>query len=359
MDYIFRELNPHACRSYMLGLKSSGSVVMIDPVLEHVREYISILEKERLELSHVIDTHTHADHISGGAALKDLTGCNYLMHTNAPSECVDIRVNDNETVRLSGLQFTFLHTPGHTMDSMCIVCRKMLFSGDTLFLDDGGAGRDDLPGGNPSLHWESLQRLKTLDDNLIVYPAHDYRGRKPSALGRQKKENPHMGDFDREEFVEYIDSLALKPVDWMKDVINANYSCALDPTSVWIPTDLPACEVAGTMGVSVNEIHVDHIEKKELMNLLKSEYKPVLIDVREANELLGIEGYIDGIVHIPLQELSSNLNTLEIYRNRPIVTVCHMGARAAVAAKILKKAGFPDVSVLKGGMKEWRSETDW
>jgi glyoxylase-like metal-dependent hydrolase (beta-lactamase superfamily II)/rhodanese-related sulfurtransferase len=356
MKLYCRQLNPHACRSYLVGREDSKEVVLIDPVLEHLEEYGGLIKEQGLELQQVVDTHTHADHISGAAALKDVTGCLYMMHEDAPARCANFRVHDGFEWDCLGTAVKILHTPGHTRDSLCLVFPDWIFTGDTLFLDEGGAGRDDLPGGDPGQHWESLKRLQKLPDDLEVYPAHDYRDRQPSSLARQKQTNPHLKPRSREEFVRYLEDLRLGAADWMKDVLKANYACARDPKAAWIPVDAPACEVMGTLDVGVNEVEVASILAPELRQKLASDNPPVLLDVREKYELSDALGHIEGILHIPITSLAHQLDDLEAAapgKQKEIVTVCRSGARAFTAAQILGQAGFSNVRVLEGGMIAW------
>lgn len=350
------QLNPHACKSYLLKADESTDVTLIDPVVDHLNDYADLLEKRNLTLKLVIDTHSHADHISGAASMRDITDCEYLMHAAARPECVTQRVEDGQEVTLpGGIRARVLHTPGHTRDSICLVIADRVFTGDTLFLDDGGAGRDDLPGGDPGAHWESLRRITELDDSLVVCPAHDYRNRQPSPLGQQKQTNPHLTERTREEFVQFLEDLKLGPADWMSDVLTANYTCARDPNAAWIPVDTPACEVKGTMDVSANDIDVAVTEPDELKAQLQSDSPPVLVDVREPEELAGPLGQIEGVVNIPIASLGQRLVELHSYRDRPLVTVCRSGHRAHTAAQILAAAGFSGVSVLRGGMIAWQA----
>ncbi len=354
MNLYLKQLNPHACRTYLIGREGSDDVVIVDPVVDHVRDYLDLLTDNGLTLSAVIDTHTHADHISGGASLKDATDCEYIMHEHAPAECVDRRLGDSDELRLlDAVTVKVIHTPGHTKDSVSLVFPDWVLTGDALFLDDGGAGRDDLPGGDPGAHFDSLERFRNLPGGLVVYPAHEYRDREPSSLDRQKETNPHLKITSRDEFITYLEDLKLGPADWMADVLKANYACAQDPNAAWIPADSPACEVKGTMDAGVNGIEVGPVTAAELKDELEQNGAPVLLDVREEEELEGALGHIDGIVHIPVWDLSHRLGDLDGYRKRKIVTVCRSGARAHTAAQIIKKAGFPHVRVLEGGMIAW------
>lgn len=354
MDMVLRQLNPHACRTYLLGMKGSNKIVLIDPVLEHVNDYLELLDREKLKLTCVVDTHTHADHISGAAVLKDHTGCAYGMHPNAPSRCVSMRITEDFEGSLGDIPVRVIYTPGHTRDSISLVLSDGILTGDVLFLDDGGAGRDDLPGGDPGEHWESLQRIRALPDRLIVYPAHEYRNRQPSPLGRQKEHNPHLRPHTKEEYIQYVEDLKLGPADWMKDVLKANYACARDPKAAWIPVDVPACEVKGTLAQGVNDQQVRSLSVEELQHRLGTGSAPVLLDVREAKELEGPLGHLPGIQHIPIGHLSTRLSELELYRDRDIVIICRSGGRAHTATQILMQAGFRQVQVLERGMMAWR-----
>jgi glyoxylase-like metal-dependent hydrolase (beta-lactamase superfamily II)/rhodanese-related sulfurtransferase len=355
-NLVFRQLNPHACRSYLIGTAGAPDVVLVDPVLEHVDDYLRLLEKEGLRLSHAIDTHTHADHISGAPSLRDRTDCEYVAHQAAPAGCVTVRVADGFKCHIADIPVEVLHTPGHTKDSMSLVLSDRILTGDVLFLDDGGAGRDDLPGGDPAEHWESLQRISRLPEHLLVCPAHDYHDRQPSSLAQQKKTNPHLRSRTKEEFIKYLDDLKLGPAEWMKDVLKANYACARDPKAAWIPVDVPACEVKGTLGPGVNAIQVPSMPAEELKRRLDQLDAPILLDVREPAELSGALAKLPGVLNIPVAGLSGSLPQLEAYRDREVVTVCRSGGRALTAAQILLQDGFKHVYVLSGGMAEWNQK---
>lgn len=358
MKVVYDQINPHSCKTYRVGIEGSREIVLIDPVIDHVNDYAAMVRDNNLTLAMVIDTHTHADHISGGPSLKDMLDCEYSMHVDSPVKCASIKLKDGDRFDLFGqVPVEVIHTPGHTRDSVSLVFPEWIFTGDALFLDDGGAGRDDLPGGDPGRHWETLRRFWDLSEDLLVLPAHDYRNREPSSLGRQKQTNPHlkMSRESREAYVEYLEDLKLGAADWMKDVLKANYACARDPGAAWIPVDAPSCEVKGTMDKTANEVEVVPVRPDDVRKWLASADPPVLLDVREEDELPGPLGHIEGIVHIPIASLSHRLGELEKYKDRMIVTVCRSGSRAYTAAQILTVAGFKQVAVLDGGMQAWRA----
>ena len=351
---LFTQLNNTSCETYLIGGKQS-TVVLIDPVLEQVEDYLEYIDKKNLKLEAIIDTHSHADHISGSAAIKDRTDCQYIMHKNAPSQCVTRRVGEGDKIKIDDINIVVIETNGHTQDSISLIWEGKLFTGDALFLDDGGAGRDDLPGGDAAIHWETIQKFNQLPENLVVYPAHDYRGREPTSLAKQKQTNPHLKERTKKEFVSYLNDLRLGPADWMKDVLKANYSCAQDPNVAWIPIDAPSCEVKGTLEPSINEMRVESISTKDLAGMIERKENPFMIDVREPFELRERIGQIEGVINIPIGLLISNLEKLSEKRGKEIIIVCRSGARAYTAAQIMKKAGFSKPLVLNGGMLAWNN----
>lgn len=345
----FEQLNPGACRTYLLSEEDKNQCVLIDPVIDHVGDYLELLKKRQLTLTHVVDTHTHADHISAGPSLKDATECEYVMQALAPPKCVTIRVKEGDELELAGRKAKVIETPGHTRDSISLVFEDMILTGDFLFLEDAGAGRDDLPGGNAKAHYDSIQKLEDLSGDLMVYPAHEYRHRKPSTLAVQREKNPHLQMASEEAFVMYIDELKLGPAEWMRDVLNANYKCAMDPNAAWIPTDVPACEIKGTMNPNAGDIEVSYISHNHIKE------GTLLIDVREKEELTDPLGHIKGVKNIPIGQLTHRIGELSDYINRPVVVICRSGARATTGAQILITGGFTNVKVLDGGMIKYRS----
>lgn len=354
----FEQLNTNGCVTYFLASPTAKKAWLVDPLLVETDRYMALLRKHGCTLEGVIDTHTHADHLSAGSWLVKETRCFYLMHESSGVKCTTDRVSDALEIDLHDVKVHLMHTPGHTRDSMCVILPDRILTGDCLFLDEGGAGRDDLPGGDAGMHFESLQRLRHLPDDLTVYPGHDYRRRSPSSLASQKSRNPFFKPTSRDEYINFIQELKLGPAEWMKLVLKANSDCVTDPGAVHIPAGLSACEVQGTMSTCATNQEVEYVSPADLNTQMEMARKygcesPILLDVRESAELTGELGHLPGIIHIPVGALESRIGELDYARNREIVTICKIGGRAKTAAKLLLSTGHVNVKVMTGGMTGW------
>ncbi len=195
--------------TYIIASAEGREALIIDPVLENVEDYISLLTELNLKLVKVIDTHIHADHVTGAGKLRDKTQCVTIMGEHTPTDAVEIKVKDEEIIKLDQLKIEALYTPGHTSDSFSFLMDNYLFSGDTLLIN--GTGRTDFQNGNSKDAYNSLfNRLLKLPDETLVYPAHDYKGEKVSTIGKEKKFNPRLQVNNVEEYVEIMNNLNLK-----------------------------------------------------------------------------------------------------------------------------------------------------
>lgn len=358
---IFRQLNPGPCRTYLVGSEASGEVALVDPVLDRVQDYLALLEKNRWRLASIVDTHTHADHISGGPALCDHTRAPYAMHHLGRPHCPTQRLRDGDEISFADVSIRCLHTPGHTNDSLTLVAGDRLLTGDFLFIGEAGAGRTDLPTGDPREHFDSLQKLRSLPDTMETFPAHDYQGKVSSTLGQQRRENPRLRFASKDEYVRWLESLATPAPDWMLKVVDANYACTQTPGSVWIPVDLPACQVKGSLSLGVDGQPVATISAEEARRRIDAGSggarggDVLVLDVRNPDEYAGELGHIAGSVLIPVPALARRLGELETHRDREIITVCRSGGRSHTAAGILMQAKFPRVVSMDGGMTRWRA----
>ena len=352
---IFKQLNVGSCRTYLVAAEKSREALLIDPVLTYVEEYLQILDEGKLHLSYIIDTHTHADHLSAGPALCDHLQAEYVMHSSTLSHCPTRRVRGGEKIRIGDIAIICEHTPGHTSDSISLVLNDRILTGDFLFIGDSGSGRLDLPTGDAGEHFDSLQKLSQYPDNLMIFPAHDYHERTHSTLGKEKQTNPRLRFTSRDEYVRFLSNLASSTPEWMTQVIHANHTCSRDPKAVEIPEDLPCCEVNGTPVTAAGEAATNFITAEQARERIHLGQSVLVLDVRNPDEYVGQLGHIRGSRLIPVQELSSRISEIGEYRDRDVIAVCKSGGRSAAAVSILTQAGFNRASSMRGGMIQWNA----
>jgi glyoxylase-like metal-dependent hydrolase (beta-lactamase superfamily II) len=207
--------------TYLIASAKGREAVIIDPVLENVNEYIKILKELDLKLVKVIDTHIHADHVTGASKLKQATNCKTLMGEHTPADTVEIKVKDNELINIDSLKIKSLYTPGHTSDSYSFLLDNYLFSGDTLLIN--GTGRTDFQNGSSKDAYNSLfNNLLKLPEETLVYPGHDYNGKFSSTIGNEKKFNPRLQVKSVDEYIEIMSNLNLSKPDMMDSNVSKN-----------------------------------------------------------------------------------------------------------------------------------------
>ena len=207
--------------TYLIASAKGREALIIDPVLENVDEYIQLLKKLDLKLVKVIDTHIHADHVTGASKLKQATNCTTLMGEHTPADAVEIKVKNNELIKIDGLKIKSLYTPGHTSDSYSFLLDNYLFSGDTLLIN--GTGRTDFQNGNPKDAYNSLfNNILKLPEETLVYPGHDYNGKFSSTIGNEKKFNPRLQVKNVDEYVEIMSNLNLSKPEMMDSNVSKN-----------------------------------------------------------------------------------------------------------------------------------------
>ena len=207
--------------TYVIASAKGREAVIIDPVLENVEDYINILKELDLKLVKVIDTHIHADHVTGASKLKQSTNCTTLMGEHTPADAVEIKVKDNELIKIDGLKIKSLYTPGHTSDSYSFLLDNYLFSGDTLLIN--GTGRTDFQNGSSKDAYNSLfNNILKLPEETLVYPGHDYNGKFSSTIGNEKKFNPRLQVKSVDEYVEIMSNLNLSKPEMMDSNVSKN-----------------------------------------------------------------------------------------------------------------------------------------
>ena len=207
--------------TYLIASAKGREALIIDPVSENVDNYIKLLNEFDLKLVKVIDTHIHADHITGAAKLKDITKCTTIMGENTPADTVEIKVKDDEYINLDSLKIRAMYTPGHTSDSYSFLMDNHLFSGDTLLIN--GTGRTDFQNGNAKDAYNSIfNKLLRLPEETLLYPAHDYKGEKVSTIGKEIKQNPRLQVKSEDEYVEIMNNLNLKKPEQIEFNVSKN-----------------------------------------------------------------------------------------------------------------------------------------
>ena len=207
--------------TYILSSGKGREALIIDPVLEHTDQYLNLLNKLELKLVKVIDTHIHADHITGLNELSERTNCTKIMGENSKSEVVDLRVKEDENVKIDNINLKVMYTPGHTDCSYSYLMNDRVFTGDTLLIN--GTGRTDFQNGNARQQYDSIfNKLLKLPENTMVYPAHDYNGKKHSTIGSERKNNPRLQVNSVDQYVEIMNNLKLANPKMMDVAVPAN-----------------------------------------------------------------------------------------------------------------------------------------
>lgn len=341
--------------SYLVADERTKEAILIDPNIEDMKKIGEMIESAGVKLMYVLDTHTHVDHVSGSAELKRLYGSKTVMHENTklkgPAEIqasdkigvgetvrenikmpVDRYVVDGDTVTVGSLAAQVLFTPGHTDNHIAVAVGNALFTGDLLLI--GQAGRSDLPGGNAEQQYDSLfKKILPLPDNMKMYPGHDYQGLEFSYLGDEKTNNLFLQQRTKAEYVEFVNQF-------------------FPPLSEATASGNKMTLQCGVARVPQSSDNLRTLGPQELANLLKSENKPMLLDVRDPFELTQM-GAIDGVVNIPIGELPMKLHELPSDKSTSLVCVCASGSRSTEACYLLQRNGYTNVKNLNGGTIGW------
>ena len=220
---IFKQVfdNKSSTYTYIIASAKGREALIIDPVIENVKNYLQILNELDLKLVKVIDTHIHADHVTGASKLKKETNCTTIMGENSPADTVDLKLKDDEIVKIDQLEIRAMYTPGHTSDSYSFLMNDCLFSGDTLLIN--GSGRTDFQNGSSKDAYNSIfNRLLKLPDNTLLYPGHDYNSKKVSTIGNEKKFNPRLQVKSSDEYTEIMSNLKLSKPELMDSNVSRN-----------------------------------------------------------------------------------------------------------------------------------------
>jgi len=336
---IFRQLfdSVSGTYSYLLASRRGGEALIIDPVLEKVERYLQLVNELDLKLVKAVDTHLHADHITGLGALRDKTHCVTVMGEQTKADVVSMRLADGDKLAIEGLALDVIYTPGHTDDSYSFILPDRVFTGDTLLIR--GTGRTDFQNGDPRQQYESIfGRLLKLPDETMIYPAHDYKGETVSTIGEEKAFNPRLQVKSVDEYVEIMNNLKLANPKMMDVAVPANMKVGLHQDDIagrgWAVSAEAALALVGRPDVA-------------------------LIDLRESGERER-HGVIPGAIHLPYPRLQENiaaggmLNELARSTSKRLLFYCAFGERSAMAVQAAQDAGIASARHIHGGIDAWK-----
>ncbi len=336
---LFRQLfdTVYCTYTYIIASRQGGEALIIDPVIDRVDLYLRLLKELDLKLVKALDTHVHADHITGLGALRDATKCITVMGEQASVDVVSVRVGDGDEIPIEGLSLRAIYTPGHTDDSYCYQLADRVFTGDTLLIR--GTGRTDFQHGDSYAQYDSIfSKLLTLPDDTLVFPGHDYKGETVSTIAEERAFNPRLQVDSPAAYAEIMANLNLANPKMMDVAVPANQAVGLHQ------------EELESRGLSI-----ECAEARDQIGATDS----VLIDLRDAGERTR-EGIIPGSVHAPYGALDDNvasgglLNVLAQTTGKRLIFYCAFGERSAMAVETALAAGLANCCHIKGGIDAWK-----
>ena len=346
---IFRQLfDPQSSTyTYLLADEATRQALIIDPVLEHVRRDLTLVADLELTLAAVLDTHVHADHVTGAAALRARTGAVVCISGASGAAGADRMLVPGECIEFGARSLKARATPGHTAGCMTFVLddESMAFTGDCLLIR--GSGRTDFQGGSAATLFGSVHdQIFSLPDQCLLYPGHDYRGMTVTSVVEEKLHNPRLGEaVNLTDFSGHMRHLSLPHPKKIDVAVPANLQCGGTAALAALDDDPHWAQLAYSFS-GIWEIAPAWLEEHPRV--------AQLVDVRESEEFDGPLGHISGARLFPLGGLIER--AAELDREQPVIVVCRSGSRSAQACAMLSKAGFARVANLAGGMLRWRAE---
>jgi sulfur dioxygenase len=336
---IFRQLfdTTSGTYTYLLASRQGGEALIIDPVLEKVDRYLQLIRELDVKLVKAVDTHLHADHITGLGALRDRTHCITVMGEQTHADVVSMRVAEGDRIEIEGVRLEVLYTPGHTDDSYSFLLPDRVFTGDTLLIR--GTGRTDFQNGDPRAQYDSIfNKLLKLPDQTFVFPAHDYKGDTVSTIGEERLFNPRLKVKSMDEYAELMNNLKLPNPKMMDVAVPANIRVGLHQEEV----------ARKGWALSIDEAMALH-----------GQSNIALIDLREKSEREK-HGIIAGSLHLPYPQLPTEvgpggmLHEIAASSGKRIVFYCAFGERSAMAVQAAQDAGLKTACHIAGGIDAWK-----
>ncbi len=323
--------------TYLIADDASHEAVLIDPVIEQVERDVRLLHEHGLKLKHTLETHVHADHVTAAQALKQATGAQTAVARDCNAQGYDRLLSDGDVILFGHEEIMVIATPGHTPGSVSYVWRDRVFTGDTLLI--GGCGRTDFQNGSADALWHSITRkLFRLDEQTLVYPAHDYKGRRVSSIGEEKRFNARVAGRTREEFLSVMSNLNLPMPARIQEAVPANLEGGAGQ-----PAGAPAQWASPAVAVQ----SVSATQLAEVLGTTGAQ----LLDVRTPQEFNSVR--ISGAVNVPLDRLDPAALLASLGSNDPVYVVCQTGTRSQFAAAELRAAGFHRIVHVDGGTNAW------
>ncbi len=336
---IFRQLfdSTSGTYTYLLASRRGGEALIIDPVLERVDRYLQLVRELDLKLVKAVDTHLHADHVTGLGALRDRTHCITVMGEQTKADVVSMRVAEGDSITIEGIRLNVLYTPGHTDDSYSYVLADRVFTGDTLLIR--GTGRTDFQNGDPRAQYDSIfNKLMKLPEDTMVFPAHDYKGDTVSTIGEERAFNPRLRVKSVDEYIDLMNNLKLPNPKMMDVAVPANMHIGLRQEEIarkgWAVSAAQAVALCGRTDVA-------------------------LVDLREQSEREK-HGVIPGSLHAPYSDLPEQIATggllheLAASAGKRIVFYCAFGERSAMAVQAAQDVGIKSACHIEGGIDAWK-----
>lgn len=321
--------------TYILGDADSKEAIIIDPVMEMVQRDLQLLSDLDLNLKYIFDTHVHADHITASGELRKRTGAKIGISSAYDMACPDLHIEDGQEIQFGCYTLKAIHTPGHTSGCLSYQIENMVFTGDALLIR--GCGRTDFQEGSAERLFISVrEKLFSLPDETVIFPAHDYKGFSQTSIGLEKKLNPRLNlNASKDDFIHAMANLNLAHPKKIQEAVPANILCGLPATSSFPNIDLN------------QEIT---LVTPETLHAQMGYFK--VIDVRGADE------FNNELGHIPNAELATLGHALEVKlhsenKNQDVIFVCRSGKRSGEATRIARSLGFHKVFSLDGGMLRW------
>lgn len=337
---LFRQLfeKTSSTYTYLLADLETRAALLIDPVLETFERDAKLLRELDLRPAFTIETHIHADHVTGANRFRSEFGTQSIAPKRGGASCADRHIDHLDEITMGSLSLQVRSTPGHTDACTCYYLKRddapdMIFTGDALLIR--GCGRTDFQGGCAATLYNSVhEQIFSLPDDTEIYPGHDYRGFLKSTVGEEKRSNPRLGGGkSQEEFIKIMKELNLAMPKQILRALPANLACGKEQTSPFI----------AAAGDSVAQVDTDWVKARATM--------VKIVDIRAEAEVQQEGGMIPGATHVPLETLVDELESWD--RDLPIVTVCRSGRRSLSAAAQLKEMGFARVASMSGGMQAY------